>query len=473
MNYEQFINSKSQLGGMSGFKPSFMPDCLFDFQKAITEWAVMKGKAAIFADCGLGKTLMQLVWAENVVRETNGRVLILAPLAVGPQTEKEAHKFGIEAKHVRTAALPVEKIIITNYEKLHLFDANDFVGCVCDESSILKHFTGATQKEVTRFMLKLKYRLLCTATAAPNDYIELGTSSEALGDIGYSDMLTRFFRQTDNKPHRRQEIKEWVNEKHGNHFGKLAFRVSQQIGNWKLKGHAVVPFWRWIATWAKACRRPSDVGFSDDGFILPPLEERHYVVEPNKPAEGHLFVLDAFGLKEEREERRRTLDERCGLVADLVKAPEPAVIWCQLNDEGKRLAKIIPNSREVSGATSDDEKEEIVEWFLQGGDRKLISKAKIFGFGLNLQHCSHVVTFATHSYEQYYQSIRRCWRFGQKLPVTVDIVSTTGETRVRDNMERKARAMDEMFTQLVAEMRSATMINTTTDTLNPTKPAWL
>lgn len=471
-DYDQFLASKSQLGGEYGFEPLWMPDFLYGFQQHLLDWSLRKGRAAIFADCGLGKTAIQLAWAENVVRKTNGNVLILAPIAVGHQTCREGEKFGVEC-HRSSDGKKLGRIIVTNYERLHYFQSMDFQGVVCDESSILKHFSGVTQKQVTRFLLKVPYRLLCTATAAPNDYIELGTSSEALGNLGYSDMLERFFRQTDNKPHRRQEIKDWVKEKNGNHFGKLAFRVSQQIGNWRLKGHAVTPFWRWIASWARACRKPSDLGFPDDGFVLPPLIESHHTVEPNRPADGHLFTMQAFGLREEREERRRTMEERCALVAEKVSKPEPAIIFCQLNEEGKRLAKIIPNSREVSGSTTDEEKEEIVDWFLESGDRKLVSKSKIFGFGLNFQHCSHVVTFATHSYEQYYQSVRRCWRFGQKQPVRVDIISTTGEARVRENMQRKAEAMSAMFSQLVQEMNNAQVITGRESSLQPQLPSWL
>ncbi len=462
MNYEAFLERKSQSGSMEGFEPLWMPDFLFDFQKALVDWAIRKGKAAIFADCGLGKTPMQLVWAENVIRKTNKPILILTPLAVGQQTVREADKFGISCERSRDGLYYQRGIVITNYEKLHLFDSTDFGGVVCDESSILKHFSGATQQHVTRFMLKIPYRLLCTATAAPNDYIELGTSAEALGQLGYSDMLTRFFRQTDNKPHRMEEIKQWkqqrIKQEMGHHFQKLSFRVSQQIGQWRLKGHAQVPFWRWIASWARACRKPSDLGYEDDGFILPALNQRDHIIEPLRPADGMLFVLPAFGLNEEREERRRTLDERCNLVKDLSNHSDPVVIWCHLNIEGDRLEDMIPDSIQVKGADSDEKKEDAYQSFQDGKIRVLITKPKIGAWGLNWQHCNHVITFASHSYEQFYQSVRRCWRFGQTRPVTVDVVSTKGEIRVRDNMKRKSEAADIMFTELVKHMKDATNI---------------
>lgn len=491
--YAAFLDSKSQSAEMAGFEPTFIPSWLFDFQCNLVDWAIRKGRAAIFADCGLGKTPMQLVWAQNVVEHANKPVLILTPLAVGPQTVGEGAKFGIDCERSRDGRRASRaRIVVTNYEKLHLFDPNAFAGVVCDESSILKHFSGATQKAVTRFMQKLPYRLLCTATAAPNDYIELGTSSEALGALGYSDMLSRFFKQDDNKPHRLEDIKRWrkdqmaVQEHNPNHFGKLSFRVSQQIGQWKLKRHAVTPFWRWVASWARACRKPSDLGFEDASFVLPPLNEYEHVVVPKTPANGALFTIPAVGLREERDERRRTVKERCELVAKLVSEHTYSMIWCQLNIEGDELERIIPCSIQVAGADSEDYKEDAAEWFKgnlcicnlpafraksemtrnassaspcicghKGGPRRLISKSKIFGFGLNLQFCSHVVTFATHSYEQYYQSVRRCWRFGQTQPVTVDVISTEGEQNVRASMARKSELADAMFAELVSHMNDA------------------
>lgn len=477
-DYEAFLDRKSQLGGEHGFAPLWMPDFLFDFQRALLDWAIRRGRAAIFADCGMGKTPMQLVWAENVIHHTGRSVLILTPLAVGQQTLGEAAKFGIEATRSRDGQLPDHaSIVISNYEKLHLFRSEDFVGVVCDESSILKHFTGATQKQVTRFMAKVPYRLLCTATAAPNDYIELGTSSEALGELGHTDMLSRFFRQDDKSPHRQSDVKEWIRAKESgdrDHYAKLSFRVSQSIGQWRLKGHAVTPFWRWVASWARACRKPSDLGFDDGPFVLPPMTETDHVVEPTRPPDGMLFTLEAFGLREEREERRRTIDERCELAAQLVKHDRPAVVWCHLNVEGDALERAIPGSRQVKGPDSDDAKEEAYRAFASGETRVLVIKPKIGAYGLNWQHCAHVVTFASHSYEQFYQSVRRCWRFGQTSPVQVDIIATTGERHVRENMVRKADAAAIMFSELVKHMSDSLRIaRSNPHTKEEEVPSWL
>mgnify|MGYP001607782366 CR=1 FL=1 len=482
-SYAQFLATRSQLGGLHGFTPSALSSCLFDFQADLTEWALRKGRAAIFADCGLGKTIIQLAWAQQVVEHTNRPVLILTPLAVGAQTVAEGVKFSIDCRRARDGfGIGQARILVTNYEKLHLFDQNDFAGVVADESSILKHFTGATQKAVTRFLLKMPYRLLCTATAAPNDYIELGTASEALGELGYSDMLSRFFKQDDHKPHRLQEIKNWAADKlaretkdrDSNHFGKLSFRVHQSIGQWRLKGHAVEPFWRWVASWARACRKPSDLGYADGAFILPALIERDYIVIPTTLPDGMLFMPDAVGLREERDERRRTLTERCQLVFDLVAADQSAVVWCHLNIEGDTLTRMIPGARQVKGSDSDDAKEDAYRAFASGAARVLVTKPKIGAWGLNWQHCHHVVTFASHSFEQFYQSVRRCWRFGQTEPVTVDIISTEGERHVRENMKRKADAASLMFTELVKFMRAAERIERVDTRTNPVElPVWL
>ena len=455
MTYEEFIHGKTQLAGQFGFDPVSMPDFLFPFQRHLVEWSLRKGRAAIFADCGLGKTPMQLVWADNVVKKTGKPVLILTPLAVGAQTVREAHKFGIEAAQSRDGKISAP-ITVSNYEQLHKFEPEDFSGVACDESSILKHFSGATQKQVTRFMLKIHYRSLWTATAAPNDYTELGTSSEALGNLGYTDMLTRFFKQEDAKQCRMNDVKAARKAKTGNHFAKLAYRVSQQVSGWRLKGHAHDPFWKWICSWARACRKPSDVGaFSDDGFNLPDLIEHEHIIIPNTPPAGELFTLPVFGLREEREERKRTTKERCARAADLVNHDRPAVIWCHLNPEGDLLEKMIPGAVQIKGATSDEDREIAYEKFANGTITKLIIKPKIGAWGLNWQHCNHVVTFASHSYEQYYQSIRRCWRFGQQQPVTVDIIASEGERYVRESMINKGKNAEAMFEKLVHHMNDS------------------
>lgn len=471
--YQEFLERKTQVGGEHGFDPVWMPDFLYPFQQHLVTWATRKGRCALFADCGLGKTPMQLVWAENVCRKTNGRVLILTPLAVAAQTVREGEKFGIDVQQSRDGK-PAPRITVTNYEQLHKFDPNGFVGMVGDESSILKHFTGATQKEVTRFANKMPHRLLCTATAAPNDYIELGTSSEALGELNYSEMLARFFRQLDDKGQKAELRKQSQNEKAAKHFQRLAFRVSQTISQWRLKNHAHEAFWRWVCSWARACRKPSDLGFPNEGYDLPELIENDHMIRPRSAPDGYLFTLPALGLQEERDERRRTLTERCELAAQLVNHPRPAVVWCHMNDEGKLLAKIIKGAREISGATPDEEKEEIYEAFSTGELTKLVIKPKIGAWGLNWQHCDHTVTFASHSYEQFYQSVRRFWRFGQKNPVTLDVIYTEGEIGVRKNMQRKAQQANEMFQRLVQHMNEATTIKRPNDHIKEMElPVWL
>jgi len=455
-----------------------MPDFLFPFQRHLVEKKVRGGRAALWADCGLGKTPMQLVWAENVVRKTKGRVLVLTPLAVAKQTEKEAtEKFGIDAKRSEAGELSAP-IVVTNYERLDHFHPSDFTGVVCDESSILKNFNGETRKQVTRFMAKVEYRLLCTATAAPNDYTEIGTSSEALGELSNSDMLKRFFKYLDDKGQktesRNQAQAEEAIAANGQYYQKLAYRVAQTIGQWRLKHHAVTPFWKWVSSWATVCRNPSDVGFPDDRFVLPPLNQFDHIIKPSTPPDGMLFNVPAFGLGAEREERRRTMSERCEYAADLVKHDRPAVVWCHMNEEGDTLERLIPGSRQIAGKTPDAQKLEIYDAFANGAVRVLIIKPKIGAWGLNWQHCNHVVTFSTHSYEQHYQSVRRCWRFGQKNPVRLDVIATEGESRIIANMARKAHKAERMFAALVREMNAAETIERTNEyTKKAEVPSWL
>lgn len=454
-NYAEFLESKSQDNSLSGFKPLWMPDFLYDFQQSLTDWSIRKGKCALFEDCGLGKTPQQLVWAENVVRHTNRPVLILTPLAVSLQTVREAEKFGIECRRSSDGTAG-PNITVTNYERLHYFNPNNFAGVVCDESSILKSFDGATRKAVTEFMRKVPYRLLATATAAPNDYIELGTSSEALGELGHMDMLNRFFKNDNN------------NSAMGRMYGDAV--------KWRFKGHAERPFWRWVASWARAIRRPSDLGFKDDRFILPPLEEEQHVIKSNTLPEGKLFETEAQGLEEQRQERRRTLRERCEKVAELVNhTGQPFLSWCHLNDEGDLLQKLIPDAIQISGKDSDDAKEEKFIAFINGQVRGLITKPKIGAWGLNMQHCAHTTFFPSHSYEQYYQGVRRFWRFGQTRPVKVDIVTSNGEKLVMSNLLRKAKAADRMFSVLVEYMTEAVNIDRTLlhFTQKEMVPAWL
>lgn len=466
-SYEEFLKSKSQLASMGGFDPDWMPDFLFPFQRLLIRWALRKGRAAICADCGLGKTPMLLTWAENVRRKTNKSVLILAPLAVSHQTVREGAKFGIQVD--RSDDGKSKGITVTNYERLDKFNPDDYSGVVCDEASILKHYTGATQKSVTRFISKMKYRLLCTATPAPNDYIELGTLSEALDNLTYSEMLATFFRQmSDDEKKKRASADDVI------HSRRLSWRVIQSVGQWTMKAHAFEPFWKWVASWARACRKPSDLGnFDDSAFVLPTLNRREHIVTPRTAPPGFLFTVPAFGLNQERAERRRTLDERSELVVELTKKSDCAVVWCQLNPEGDRLEKDIAGAVQVKGSQSIDEKEERILAFLNGESRVLITKAKIAGMGLNLQHCAHVVTFVTHSYEQFYQSVRRCYRFGQKRPVTLDVIATEGEINVKRNMDRKESLSVQMFAAVVKYMNDAMEVKINKQTHDAEVPQWL
>ena len=458
--YLAFLREKMQDGTATGFEPVWLPDFLFDFQRALVEWSVRKGKAAIFADCGLGKTPMQLVWAENVVRKTNRSVLIATPLAVSHQTLREAEKFGIECVRVSDGHVPHgARVIVTNYERVEKFSPSDFSGMVCDESSILKNFDGIRRATVTEFLRTLPYRLLCTATAAPNDYIELGTSAEALGELGHMDMLARFFKNDQNTCD----------------TGRKFVTTGGGGAKWRFKGHAELPFWRWVCSWARAVRRPSDLGFDDGAFVLPALEEIEHTVQARTPRPGMLFDLPAVGFHEEREERRRTVRERCEMIGDLVSESDHALVWCHLNEEGDVLEKIIPGAVQVAGKDCDEVKEERLRAFADGETRVLVTKPKIGALGLNLQRCAHVTFFPSHSYEQYYQGVRRCWRFGQTRPVRVDLVATPGSAGAMNSLRRKAEQADRMFSHLVAFMNDAISINRSTHHFGEREevPSWL
>lgn len=451
--YTDFLASKVQANDGSGFVPTYLPDWLFGFQRDLVDWAVRMGRAALFADCGLGKTPMQLVWAENVRRRTGRPVLIVTPLAVSFQTQKEADKFGLDAACSRTGAVTAG-ITITNYERLEQFNPDQFGGVVCDESSAIKAFDGKRRALVTEFLRTIRYRLLATATAAPNDYIELGTSSEALGYLGHMDMLNRWF----------------VNNMKNSATGRVQGKAVQ----WRFKGHAEQAFWRWVASWARATRRPSDLGYEDAGFVLPPLEYRQHVVAARTPPADTLFDVPAIGLREEREELRRTLAERCERAAALLADADPGIAWCHLNDESRLLTRLIDGAVEVTGADPADEKEEKLTAFSEGKIRVLVTKPSVAGWGLNWQHCHRMAEFPSHSYEQHYQAVRRCWRFGQEHPVTVDVITAEGGVNALKNLQRKSDAADRMFDALVEHMRDAVSIRRT-DIYNRKAevPSWL
>lgn len=451
MEYGELMLNRMTWKSGDGFDPVVVHDWLFDFQKSLVEWALRMGRSAIFADCGLGKTAMQLSWAENVVRHTAKPVLLLTPLAVAQQTAIEASKFGVDARVSRDGSSSGADVIVTNYEKLHLFDRNDFGGVVCDESSAIKNFDGKRKKIVTEFVKPISYRLLATATAAPNDFHELGTSSEALGRLGFRDMITTFFKMEQSGG--------------GHAWGRTKYR---------LRGHAERPFWRWVVSWARACRKPSDLGFSDERFVLPKLNEYEHIVENSTPRDGLLFSIPAKGLREEREERRITMTERCDMASALVEGDKPAVVWCHLNPEGDLLEKTIPDAKQIKGSMQDEQKEELLQAFSSGELRVLVTKPKIGCWGLNWQHCNNVVTFPSHSFEQYYQAVRRCWRFGQTRPVDVHIIATEGESGIIKNLQRKQAQCEQMFANLVECMNRELSIDVDHDFQEQELvPAWL
>jgi hypothetical protein len=436
VDYRAFVRAKSQLDGAFGFKASFQHPAAYDFQQALVEWAVEQGRAALFADCGLGKTLMQLAWGHNVNRESNRPVLLLAPLMVSVQAVEEGEKFGFDVERSLDGTFSGRAgIVTTNYERLDRFDPHQFAGVICDESSILKNFDGATKGALTEFMRLIKYRLLCSATPSPNDYIELGTSSEALGQLGYMDMLGMFFTSNEDSLH-----PAWIGSQ------------------WRFKSHAESSFWRWVCSWARAIRKPSDMGFDDGPFVLPALLEReHLVKSPTLP--GNLFALPTQGLTEEREERRATIDARCVLAAEALADATQAVAWCHLNAEATALLEVMPGAVQVQGSDADERKIEVFQAFKAGEIARLVTKPKIAAFGLNWQHCNRMSYFADHSFEQYYQAVRRMLRFGQARAVGVDIIASESLAGVVRNQRRKAAATEQMFARMVAAMTDALSVD--------------
>ncbi len=439
VKYSEFIQDKSQWKHDAGFKCGDLPEFLFNFQRHLVEWSLMKGRSALFADCGMGKTAMELAWSQQVIERENKPVLLLTPIAVGAQMIGESEKFGIQARRSRDGKCDGSPLVwIANYEQLHKFDPSMFAGVVCDESSGIKDANSERKAMVVEFMRTIKYRLLCTATAAPNDFWELGTSSEALGLLGFRDMITTFFKQETGKDHLG--------------WGRTKYRF---------RGHAQEPFWAWVCSWARSLRKPSDLGFCDDGFDLPPLIEKEYVVETAECRDGMLFAMPGASLHEERAERRNSIGERCEKAASIALGHDgPTVCWCELNDEGDQLERMIPGSKQIKGSMSDEQKEEYLTAFSSGELKHLITKPKIGAWGLNWQHCCNVVSFPSHSYEQYYQAVRRCYRFGQKNPVNVSIIVGEGEAGILENLRRKAAQSAILFESIVAHMKDAMHLQT-------------
>jgi hypothetical protein len=408
---------------------------MFEFQKYVSDYAIKKGRCAVFLDTGLGKTIIELTTAVNYVKKTNKPVLIITPLAVAFQFIKEAEKFGIDDVMYSKDGKFHTKIVICNYERLDKFNYSDFDCVILDESSILKNFDGSIKAQVTTFLKKVQYRFLFTATPSPNDFIELGTSSEALGYMGYTDMLTKFFTNNEDT-------------------------ISpQNIGTqWILKGHAKEDFFKWVSGWSISMRKPSDLGFDDSTHVLPELIVNYHPVknEKNMVINGQIMLFNniARRLTEVREEQRCTIENRCEKAIDLTLGHEVSVYWCNLNNEGDLLEQLDPGARQIKGSMDIDKKEEILLAFYNGEIKRLITKPKMTAFGLNWQHCNHTVYFPTFSYEQYYQSIRRFWRFGQKSEVTVDLVYSDGQKRVLDSLIAKTEKADQLFHKLNGHLNS-------------------
>jgi len=418
-NYQKFIENKKHLLGNFGFEANFIPDMAFDFQRHIIETAIKKGRMAIFADTGLGKTLIQLSIAKNIIQHTNKKVLILTPLAVAFQFLLEAEKLGIDDIEYSKDGKHTKKIVVCNYERLHYFNSNDFEGVILDESSILKNFDGKIKQEVTTFVKKIPYRFLSTATPSPNDFIELGTSSEALGYMGHMDMLGKFFKNNQNSV-------DSTNRNIGEKF--------------YLKPHAEKDFFAWVNQWAIMVKMPSDLGFSNDRYILPELVVNKHVVENKNliaiDGQMQMFNTVAKNFNEIRHEQKNTELERCEKAIELASG-KTSVYWCNTNNESRMLREMDTNAVEIIGSQSIEKKEEILLAFANGEIERLITKAKMTSMGLNWQHCNHSVFFPTWSYEQYYQAIRRFWRFGQTKDVTIDMVISDGQTRVIEALQQK------------------------------------
>ncbi|MBR0411099.1 MAG: helicase [Eubacterium sp.] len=426
MDYEGFIESKAVSALHTDSIQMDADDLnpkLYSFQRDIVRWALAKGRAAIFADCGLGKTPMQLEWADRVVRARGGMVLILAPLAVASQTVSEGTKFGITVNLCETADDLKPGINITNYEKLGKFENTEFTGVVLDESSILKSFSGKVRSQIIDFFSNTPFRLACTATPAPNDYMELGNHAEFLGIMSYTEMLAMFFV----------------------HDGG-------QTSKWRLKGHAEDVFWEWMGSWAVVMESPSDLGYEIEGYDLPELRIHEIIADGDEP------ITEAMTLTQRRQARRDTLAERCEAAAALVNnSTEQWLVWCDLNAESDTLHKMIESSVEVKGSDKNTDKTNRMLGFSIGAYRSLVTKPSIAGFGMNWQQCHNMIFVGlSDSYEQYYQAVRRCWRFGQTAPVDVYIIISAKEGTVKENIARKEADSIRMKTAMIEQTKEIT-----------------
>lgn len=422
-DYQEFLARKREVAQPCGFEPENLNPFLFDFQRDIVKWACRKGRAAIFADCGMGKTIMQLSWADQICKSKGGRVLIVAPLAVSAQTCREGQTFGIEVNRCRTAADMVDGINITNYEMLDHFEGVELSGVVLDESSILKSYTGAIRNQIISMFKFTPFKLACTATPSPNDFMELGNHSEFLGVMDRTEMLAMFF-----------------------------IHDGGDTSKWRLKGHASGIFWDWVASWACMITKPSDLGYDDGDFELPPLDVQTHIIDSGLSQEGRLFAVTEITLSAQQKARRDTVQLKADAIAQYVNSSDDSwLIWCDLNAESEHLANSIPDAIEVRGSDTNEHKEDAMLGFADGKYRVLVTKPSIAGFGMNWQHC-HKVAFCgmSHSYEQFYQAVRRCWRFGQDYPVDVHVFVTDLEQSIVSNVLRKKDDNEDMRLEMVA-----------------------
>lgn len=425
MNYDEFLHNKQRIPPACGFErqKEQMNAMMFEWQKDITRWALRKGRAALFEDCGNGKTIQQLEFCQAVCEHTEMPSLIVAPLTVGEQTKREAEKFGYNATLCRTQKDIRPGINITNYEMLEHFDADAFGGVVLDESSILKNCMGKVRTQIIEMFRNVPYRLSCTATPSPNDYMEIGNQVEFLGIMSRTEMLATYFT----------------------HDGS-------DTSKWRLKGHAEDRFWEWVATWAVVLTCPGDLGYPNDGYILPELTMHEHLVDASTSMDDGLFGWVAKTLTERRDARRMSLRERCAKAAEIV-ASEPEeqwVVWCDLNDESELLKSLIPGAVEVRGSDKPDDKSKSLRGFADGSVQYLVTKPSIAGFGMNWQNCHNMIFVGlSDSYEAMYQAIRRCYRFGQKYPVNVHIITSAAEGAVKGNIERKEAQAEAMKKNMV------------------------
>lgn len=431
MTYEEFLKAKEVQSINAGLdiRPEKLNDALFDFQKDIVSWALKKGRAAVFSDCGTGKSAMQLDFARVVCEKTNKRALIVAPLSVVKQTQKEGQKFGIKTTVCRTQTDVRNGINITNYEMLNHFDADAFECVVLDESSILKSFTSKTRDELIDKFNRTPYRLCCTATPSPNDQSEIGNHAEFLGIMSRTEMLATYF-----------------------------IHDGSDTSKWRLKGYGEKKFWEWVATWAVCVRNPEDLGYSADGYNLPKLNLIEHIVK-SQPKEYELVAKRAETLSERRQARKESMDERIKVAKELCANNDDIwIVWCDYNAESEALYKSIEDSVEVVGADDPEYKAETALSFAEGNIHALVSKASIYGFGMNFQTCHNMIFCGiSDSYEQFYQAVRRCWRFGQESDVNVHIIISEAELNVLDNIKRKQSQMEEMQNNMVALMHDVTM----------------